>query len=109
MGYSIYFATYSSFMARPVMYLEDIFILEEHRRKGYGQAMFDHAVREAAEGGYGRIEWCVLDWNEPAQKFYEKNGARRLGWYFYRLPVEEMTRRAGRPHRDDKVSSGGSP
>jgi len=108
-GYSIHFANYSSFKARPVMFLEDIFILEEHRRRGYGQAMFDHAVREAAEGGYARVEWCVLDWNEPAQRFYEKNGARRMGWYFYRLPPEEMARRARGAPTDAEGTGGGSP
>jgi GNAT superfamily N-acetyltransferase len=103
----MFFANYSSFMARPVMYLEDIFILEEHRRKGYGGAMFDHAVSEAVENGYGRMEWCVLDWNEPAQRFYEKNDAERLGWYFYRLPREEMERRArGAPSGEGQATGG---
>jgi len=100
-GYLIYFSSYSSFLARPVMYLEDIFILEEHRRRGYGQALFDHAAREAADGGFGRMEWCVLDWNTPAQKFYEKNRAEKLGWYFYRLPAGELERYRAGPARDD--------
>jgi GNAT superfamily N-acetyltransferase len=100
-GYLIYFSSYSSFLARPVMYLEDIFVLEGHRRNGYGQALFDHAAREAADGGFGRMEWCVLDWNTPAQKFYEKNRAEKLGWYFYRLPAGELERYRTGPAMDE--------
>jgi len=84
-AYAIYFMTYSSFKAMPTLYLEDIFVLEEHRRKGVGRRMFARVVARAKEKGCGRMEWCVLDWNTPAQRFYKATGAERLGWYFYRL------------------------
>lgn len=54
------------------------------------EALFGFCVRQARERGFGRMEWCVLDWNEPAIRFYEKNGARRLDWFFYRLDREAI-------------------
>lgn len=95
-GYLILLQAYSSFLARPTLYLEDLFVLEEHRRAGVGQALFEFCVRQARERGFGRLEWCVLDWNEPAIRFYEKNGARRLGWFFYRLERDEIEAFPGR-------------
>ncbi len=85
-GYALYFFTYSSFLAKPTLYLEDLFVLESHRKKGAGFALFRRCVDEAVSEGCGRMEWSVLDWNERAQKFYEKLGARRLReWRVYRL------------------------
>ena len=84
-GYLIFFMTYSSFLALPTLYIEDIFVLEEHRRQGIGQKLYEYCVKIASERGYGRIEFCVLTWNKPAIQFYEKNSAQRLGWHFYRL------------------------
>ncbi len=84
-SYLIFFMTYSSFLALPTLYIEDIFVLEEYRRRGIGQRLFELCVGLAKERGCGRLEFCVLTWNEPAIKFYEKNNAQRLGWYFYRL------------------------
>jgi GNAT superfamily N-acetyltransferase len=81
----IFFTTYSSFLALPTLYIEDIFVLNEHRRQGVGKEMFRFCVKKAKEKGCGRVEWCVLTWNEPAIRFYEKNGGTRLGWYFYRM------------------------
>jgi len=95
-GYCVYFTTYSSFLAMPTLYLEDLFVLETHRRGGIGLEMFEFCMKKAVEKGCGRMEWCVLDWNEPAIRFYEKNGARRLDWIFYRLTREEMERRIPR-------------
>jgi GNAT superfamily N-acetyltransferase len=95
-GYAIFFPTYSSFLARPTLYLEDLFVLEKHRRGGIGQALFEYCVGQARERGFGRMEWCVLDWNEPAIRFYEKNGARRLGWLFYRLDRKAIEAFPGR-------------
>ena len=89
-GYIIYFFTYSSFLALPTLYLEDIFVLKEYRRKGFGQKLFEFCVKQAQLEGCGRMDWCVLTWNEPAIKFYEKIGASRLDWYFYRLTKEEF-------------------
>ena len=87
-AYVILYFTYSSFLALLTLYLEDIFVLEEYRRRGIGQAMFDFCVRRAKKKGCGRIEFTVLDWNEAAQRFYQKNGARRTNWYFYRKDLK---------------------
>jgi GNAT superfamily N-acetyltransferase len=94
-GYVIYFMTYSSFLALPTLYIEDIFILKSHRRNGWGGQLFKFCVEQAAKHGCGRIEWCVLTWNQPAIKFYEKNQASRLDWYFYRLTADEFTKVTG--------------
>jgi len=86
-AYAIYFFNYSSFLALPTLYLEDIFVLENYRRQGIGSRLFEFCVSKAIEHGCGRIEFCVLTWNEAAIKFYEKNNAKRLDWYFYRLNI----------------------
>lgn len=99
-GYALYFFTYSSFLAKPTLYLEDLFVLEENRRQGVGFDLFRHCVDEALREGCGRMEWAVLDWNEKAQAFYEKLGARKLSeWYVYRLDetsLKEVPKRIGR-------------
>jgi GNAT superfamily N-acetyltransferase len=84
-AYVVYFYAYSTFLALPTLFLEDIFVLEEHRRQEVGQKMFDFCRKKAKREGCGRIEFTVLDWNKPAQMFYEKNKATRMNWYFYRL------------------------
>lgn len=85
-GYALYFFTYSSFLARPTLYLEDIFVLEEYRGKRIGLKLFRSCAREAKQNGCGRMEWNVLTWNSNAIRFYEKLGARRLKeWHYYRL------------------------
>jgi GNAT superfamily N-acetyltransferase len=89
-GYLIFFFNYSSFLAMPTLYIEDIFILQEHRRKGLGQQFFKFCVEIAKDRGCGRIEWCVLSWNQPAIKFYEKNNAQKLDWIFYRFDREQI-------------------
>ncbi|MBI5021625.1 MAG: GNAT family N-acetyltransferase [Ignavibacteriales bacterium] len=85
-GYSIIFETYSSFLALPTLYLEDIFILPEYRSLGIGRKMFKICLNEAKRRGCGRMEWVVLDWNKPAINFYEKIGATHLKeWYTFRI------------------------
>lgn len=85
-GYAITFETYSSFLARPTLYIEDVFVLPDARRHGAGSALFRHLAREALAGDCGRMEWVVLDWNELAQNFYQRRGARCLSdWQYYRL------------------------
>jgi GNAT superfamily N-acetyltransferase len=84
-AYIIFFFTYSSFLALPTLFLEDIFVLEEYRRLGVGKKMFDFLKETAKREGCGRIEFTVLKWNKLAQEFYEKNCAQRLEWYLYRL------------------------
>ncbi|MDG6980861.1 MAG: GNAT family N-acetyltransferase [Nitrososphaerota archaeon] len=92
-GYALYFYTYSSFLAKPTLYLEDLFVLEEQRKAGVGFALFRRCVDEAVKEGCGRMEWSVLAWNEKALKFYEKLGARRLSeWYVYRLDERALSR-----------------
>lgn len=85
-GYALYFFSYSSFLAKPTLYLEDLFVLKEHRGSGIGLALFLKCVEEAESSGCGRMEWSVLTWNRGAIEFYEKLGARRLDeWAVYRL------------------------
>ena len=101
-GYALYFYTYSSFLARPSLYLEDLFVLEEHRRKGLGFALFLRCIDEAVRQDCGRMEWAVLSWNRKAIGFYEKLGARRLDeWYFYRLTRDELRRVS---HRNPNIA-----
>jgi ribosomal protein S18 acetylase RimI-like enzyme len=89
-SYVIYFFTYSSFLALPTLFIEDIFVLGDYRRQGIGKKMFDHCRKIAKRKGCGRIEFIVLKWNKLAQAFYEKNKAKRLGWYFYRLVRDDF-------------------
>jgi GNAT superfamily N-acetyltransferase len=93
-GCALYFYTYSSFLARKTLYLEDIFVLESHRGKGIGRDLFARCVNEAKKNDCGRMEWAVLTWNKNAIEFYEKLGAKRMDeWYTYRLTkdaLEEM-------------------
>jgi GNAT superfamily N-acetyltransferase len=85
-GYLIFFMSYSSFLALPTLYLEDIFILKDFRKKGIGQELFKFCVSKAKEKGCGRIEWHVLEWNKLGIDFYEKNKGKHLTeWYYYRL------------------------
>jgi GNAT superfamily N-acetyltransferase len=85
-GYAIYFFTYSSFRARPTLYLEDIFVLPSQRGLGAGMALFRACAREAVKRECARMEWQVLAWNEPSIAFYERLGARHLDdWLPFRL------------------------
>lgn len=85
-GYAIVFETYSSFLAKPTLYLEDIFVLPEYRSQKIGYTLFMFLAAEAVRRKCGRMDWQVLDWNELALNFYHKLGASRLdGWLPYRL------------------------
>lgn len=91
LAYALFFETYSTFLCRPTLYLEDLFVLPEHRGRGIGQALMNHCIRLAKERGCGRMEWACLDWNTRAQEFYLSLGARRLPeWQLYRLSGEEL-------------------
>jgi GNAT superfamily N-acetyltransferase len=95
-GYAIAFETYSTFLARPTLYLEDIFVRPERRRQGAGMGLLRCLAREAVARGCGRMEWTVLDWNELAQGVYRKIGARMLDeWRFCRLTGDALRRLAG--------------
>ncbi len=88
-GYAFYFFTYSSFLAKRTLYLEDIFITESKRNLGIGKLFFNQLVKIAEKEKCGRMEWCVLDWNKNAIEFYNKQGAQPLNdWIYYRLKVE---------------------
>lgn len=85
-GYAIWFETYSSFLARPTMYLEDLFVLENARGRGIGRRLFDHVRELGAARGCGRMEWQVLDWNHSARAFYDRRGGQLLPeWLSYRI------------------------
>ena len=84
-GYITIYYTYSTFLAKPTLYLEDIFVLEECRKKGLGKALFEFCRNIARTKGCGRMDWTVLTWNEPSIRFYEKQGGERQDWYLYRL------------------------
>jgi GNAT superfamily N-acetyltransferase len=85
-GYALYFFTYSSFLARPTLYIEDIYVLEGRRGSGIGMDLFRRCAKEAVREGCGRMEWAVLKWNQGAISFYEGLGARRLDeWDVFRL------------------------
>jgi GNAT superfamily N-acetyltransferase len=90
-GYALVFETYSSFLALPTLYLEDIFILPEYRKKKVGLHLFLAMVREAHRRGCGRMEWAVLDWNQLALNFYTRMGARQMKeWQLFRLVRSDM-------------------
>jgi GNAT superfamily N-acetyltransferase len=94
-GFAIWFSTYSTFLSRPGIYLEDLFVLPGWRGKGIGRALLRHLARIAAEQGCGRIEWSVLDWNETAIGFYRSIGARPMSeWTVYRLTGDALDRLA---------------
>jgi GNAT superfamily N-acetyltransferase len=85
-GYAIWFETYSSFLARPTIYLEDLFVRDDARRSGIGGALFDHVRALGERRGCGRMEWQVLDWNTTAREFYERRRATWLQqWLVYRI------------------------
>ena len=85
-GFALYFFNYSTFLARPGLYLEDLFVKPEFRSRGLGKALLLHLAKLANARGCGRMEWTVLDWNQPAIDFYESLGARRMTeWQLCRL------------------------
>ena len=92
-GYAFVLETYSSFLALPTLYLEDLFVLPEFRGKRAGYELFTAVVREAQLRGCGRMEWTVLDWNELAINFYRRSGAKHMKeWHLYRLVKQDMER-----------------
>jgi len=92
-AYAIYFKTFSTFLAKPGIYLEDIYVQPAHRRKGIGKAMLKHLAQLAIERGYGRVEWSVLDWNTPSINFYKSLGAVPMDeWTMFRLTGDALTK-----------------
>src|SRR5580693_8138161 len=96
-GFAVFFATYSTFLAQPGLYLEDLYVKPHLRGKGIGLALLKQLARIATERGCGRVEWGVLDWNQPSIEFYKKLGAVPMDeWTKYRLTGEALERLAYR-------------
>jgi GNAT superfamily N-acetyltransferase len=94
-GYALYFYSYSSFLGRATLYLEDIFVTQGRRGKGIGSALFRRCANEAISKKCGRMEWAVLTWNRKAINFYEMVGAKRLDdWHVYRLSSDQLVNAA---------------
>jgi GNAT superfamily N-acetyltransferase len=95
-GFALYYFTYSTFLARPTLYLEDLFVLPEERRAGVGRALLRAVARVAVQRSCGRMEWAVLDWNRPAIRFYRRLGAElHREWLLTRLTGAPLRRLAG--------------
>lgn len=89
-GFTVFFHNFSTFVGKPGLYIEDIFVKPEFRGKGIGKAMFLHCVKLAKERNCGRMEWAVLDWN-PARDFYEYLGGSLVdGWRIYRMDQDRF-------------------
>ena len=94
-GFALFFYNYSTFLTKPGIYLEDLFVLPEYRRRGIGKAMLIYLARLGLAKGVGRFEWSVLDWNESAITFYQKMGAQILDdWRICRVSGEALSQLA---------------
>jgi GNAT superfamily N-acetyltransferase len=106
-GFALFFHNYSTFLAQPGIYLEDLFVLPEKRGGGTGRALLERLAQLALDRGCGRLEWAVLDWNVDAIRFYERLGAKpNAEWTVYRLTGESLQAlavpRARRAHLQGK-------
>lgn len=91
-GFALFFYNFSTFLTQPGIYLEDLFVLPQYRRQGVGKAILSYLAGLAVERGCGRLEWSVLDWNEPAIAFYRRMGAAVLpDWRICRVTGESLT------------------
>lgn len=90
-GFAVYFFSYSTWLGKHGIYLEDLYVSPEHRKLGAGKALLRHLAQLAVAKGCGRMEWAVLDWNTPAMEFYESFGARpKDDWVCYRLTGQAL-------------------
>lgn len=90
-GFALFFYNFSTFLGKAGIFIEDLFIYDEYRGKGYGKQLFKEVSKIALERGCGRLEWSCLDWNSPSIAFYKGHGARAMDeWTNYRLTVEDM-------------------
>ena len=97
-GFALWFRNYSTFLARPGIYLEDLFVFPAFRGRSIGRRLLEHLAQIAVSRGYGRLEWAVLDWNVDAIRFYESLGAVPMSdWTTYRVTGEALTS-LGRQH-----------
>ncbi|HSD73267.1 MAG TPA: GNAT family N-acetyltransferase [Steroidobacteraceae bacterium] len=93
LGFALYYFNFSTFLARPGLYLEDLYVRTEHRGQGVGEALLKHLAQIAVRRGCGRMEWAVLNWNRRAIDFYERMGAEGvLDWTVYRMSGEALVR-----------------
>ena len=94
-GFALYFTSFSTFLCKPGLFLEDVFVEPAHRGKGIGKALLKRLAAICVERGYGRFEWHVLDWNEPSIKFYESLGGTVMReWWLVRVTGDELSRLA---------------
>ena len=94
-GFAVFFHNFSTWLGRPGLYLEDLFVRPEDRGKGFGRALLIHLAKIARDRGCGRMEWAVLDWNEPAIQFYRKLGAKSMDeWTVFRLTRDGIAKLA---------------
>ncbi|HYW09130.1 MAG TPA: GNAT family N-acetyltransferase [Longimicrobium sp.] len=97
-GFALFFHNFSTFLGRPGLYLEDLFVEPEQRGRGIGRALLGHLARVAAERGCGRLEWSVLDWNGDAIRFYRSLGAEPMDdWTVYRVTGDALAALAAPP------------
>ncbi|MEA5523363.1 GNAT family N-acetyltransferase [Limnoraphis robusta] len=90
-GYALFFYNYSTFLTKPGIYLEDLYVLPHHRKKGIGKSLLSAVAQRGKEIGAGRFEWSVLDWNEQAIRFYKSMGAKILpDWRICRLSGDDL-------------------
>ena len=95
-GFALFFHTFSTFLAQPGLYLEDLFVVPEGRGRGVGRALLERLARIAVDRECGRLEWAVLNWNRDAIRFYERLGAKPNDeWTVYRLSGEPLRALAG--------------
>lgn len=91
-GFALFFHNFSTFIGKPGIYLEDLFVKPEYRGRGFGKALLKHIAQLAEERNCGRFEWSVLDWNEPSIKFYKSLGAQPMDdWTMYRVTGDALT------------------
>ncbi len=107
-GFALYFTTFSTWLCRPGIWLEDLFVLPAHRRAGVGRALLCHLSAVVAERGWGRLDWSALHWNQPAIDFYEELGAQRLHeWLAFRLEGPALTALAAESPRPAGLAGAG--
>ena len=91
-GFALWFLNYSTWLGKHGIYLEDLYVKPDHRGSGYGKELLAHLAHICVTRGYGRLEWWVLDWNDPARGFYESIGAQALTeWIPYRVTGDQLT------------------
>jgi len=92
-GFALFFSNFSSFLGKPGIYIEDLFVKPEFRGKGLGKHLLSHIAKLVQERNYGRLEWACLNWNEPSIKFYKNQGAQPMDeWTVYRISGENLAR-----------------